>query len=222
MKNLFNFFFSFDKLMKEGLVRGFFWLALINLGLMFFKESLDRINLDWFAAFFGFFEFFVSFLLAIVALRLLCEMAISLFRINDNLSPDGGKSETADIDPVAEARRAAEAAAKRASEVTKTAVDKTSAATKSASDKVSGSKKSSPEKSKPAVVKPVTKPVKSGADITIEPKSTTKKAPAKPRKTRAKTTKSAPKKATSTAAPKKVTLNKDGTPRKKRGPKPKS
>jgi len=77
MKNLFNFFFSFDKLMKEGLVRGFFWLALINLGLMFFKESLGRINLDWFAALFGFFEFFVSFLLAIVALRLICEVAIA-------------------------------------------------------------------------------------------------------------------------------------------------
>ena len=223
MKNLFNFFFSFDKLMKEGLVRGFFWLALINLGLMFFKESLGRINLDWFAALFGFFEFFVSFLLAIVALRLICEVAIALFRINDNLSPDGGKSETADIDPVAEARRAAEAAAKRASEVTKTAVDKTSAATKSATDKVSSSKRVEPSPTskagKPAVVKPVTKPVKPGADITIKPKTTTRRKTSrtKPKKPAAKSRATKPKASVKT----KPTLNKDGTARKKPGPKPK-
>jgi len=132
MSKLINFFFSFDKLMKESLVRAFFWLGLLNTGLLFFAETLDAIKLDWFAAVFEFVGFFAEFLLAIVILRLLAELAIAIFRMNDNLSPDGGKSETANIDPVAEARLAAENAAKRAQSATKSAVDRTSAATKSA------------------------------------------------------------------------------------------
>lgn len=135
MSKLMNFFFSFDKLMKESLVRAFFWLGLLNIGLLFFAETLDAIKLDWFAAVFEFVGFFAEFLLAIVILRLLAELAIAIFRMNDNLSPDGGKSETANIDPVMEARLAAEHAAKRAQEATKSAVDRTSAATKSAASR---------------------------------------------------------------------------------------
>ena len=39
MKNLMNFFFSFDKLMKEKLVIAFFWLALIIAGLNYFSDD---------------------------------------------------------------------------------------------------------------------------------------------------------------------------------------
>lgn len=222
MKNLFNFFFSFDKLMKEGLVRGFFWLALINIGLMFFESTLDAIRLDWFAAVFGFFAFFVQFLLAIVILRLVCELAIALFRINDNLSPDGGKSETADIDPVAEARRAAEQAAKRAGEFSKTAVDKTSAATKSAGEKTKSTFEEVSEKVADAVPGKAKSSAKAtpvsgtqdrtiAPEVTLEPKAPPKTRPTSPKKPAAKK-----------PAEKPVTLNKDGTPRKKRATKPKS
>lgn len=255
MKNLFNFFFSFDKLMKEGLVRAFFWLALINLALRFFAQTLDAIKLDWFAAVFELFEFFVGFLLAVVVLRLIAELAIALFRINDNLSPDGGKSETADIDPVAEARRAAEQAAKRAQDMTKTAVDKTSAATKSASDKarsaahdvgdkVSDAAHDVGDKAK-AVVKPATKtktvqtrttPASANdrtiaPEVTLEPKAAPKRrgrpkgSTNKPKTAAAKkpATKPATKKAPAKKpASKRSALKKDGTPRKKPGPKPKS
>ena len=229
MKNLFNFFFSFDKLMKEGLVRAFFWLGLIYLILWFFADSFAAIKLSWFAAVFEFVQFFAKFLLALVVLRLLSELAIAIFRINDNVSPDGGKSETANIDPVAEARRAAEQAAKRASELSKTAVDRTSAATKSASEKtrdtfsdVSGKVSDAvPSKktlaSKAATTKAnATKTANDMKDRTIAPKKTAtkKKAPAKKQTSKPVTKKTAPK----TTSAKKVTLNKDGTQRKKRAP----
>jgi len=119
MKNLINFFFSFDKLMKEKLVIAFFWLALIIAGLNFFSEALSAIKLGPLAAVIEFILFFGSILLTLVTLRLICELAVALFRINDNLSPDGGKSETANIDPIAEARKAAEAAAVRARDLSK-------------------------------------------------------------------------------------------------------
>jgi len=128
MKNLINFFFSFDKLMKEKLILPFFWLAVIATGLFFSANALDKITFDWLASIVRFFEFFVTIVLVLVFIRLICELAVAIFRINDNLSPDGGKSETANIDPMVEARKIAEAAAEKAREVTKTAGEKTKSA----------------------------------------------------------------------------------------------
>lgn len=273
MKNLFNFFFSFDKLMKEGLVRAFYWLSLIVLSLTFLDALFESIRLGPLADVFSFFNFFAIFLLSFVSLRLIAELAIALFRINDNVSPDGGKSETANIDPVAEARRAAEQAAKRAQDMTKTAVDKTSAATKSASDKarsaahdvsekVSDAAEDMSSKAKSAVgkdtaVKPVAKASGSrtiAPEVTLEPQAPKRRG--RPKGSKNKTSASAKptakksatktKTATSTDAPKRrgrpkgsknkpktpgaakpklqraPGMKKDGTPRKKPGPKPKS
>lgn len=125
MKNLVNFFFSFDKLFKEKLIVPFFWLALIVWGLGFFATALDAVALDPLAGVVKFVNFWASIFLALVTIRIISEIFVAIFRINDNLSPDGGKSESADIDPVAEARRAAEMAAARTREMTKTASDKT-------------------------------------------------------------------------------------------------
>ena len=135
MKNLINFFFSFDKLMKEKLVIAFFWLAIIVFSLAYFSSFLSGIKLGPLAWIVDRINFIGSWLLVIVALRLLCEVAVAVFRINNNLSPDGGKSETADIDPIAEARKAAEAAAIKARDLSKTAGEKASAATKTAVEK---------------------------------------------------------------------------------------
>ena len=226
MSKLINFFFSFDKLMKESLVRAFFWLGLLNIGLLFFAETLDAIKLDWFAAVFEFVGFFAEFLLAVVILRLLAELAIAIFRMNDNLSPDGGKSETANIDPVAEARLAAENAAKRAQSATKSAVDRTSAATKSATGRnktAAKDTKNTPEvKEAPAPkAKPQVKPVKKASTKTASKTASTKKAPAKkaPAKKPA-VKKTASKTATTKTAAKPASgLKQDGTPRKKAEPK---
>ena len=237
MTKLFNFFFSFDKLMKEGLVRAVFWLGLINIGLYFFAESLDAIQLDWFAALFEFVLFFAKILLAVFSLRLAAELAIALFRINDNLSPDGGKSETADIDPVAEARHAAEFAAKRAQEATKTARDRTSAATKSATGR-SKSVAHDLKEDLSSKVKPQVKRVKKSPTtktVDVKAAEVTKAAPKKTSvKKAAVKTASAKKPAAKKAAPKKTPAKKtasnlkrkpgmklDGTPRKKPGPKSK-
>lgn len=206
MSKLINFFFSFDKLMKEGLVRAFFWLGLLNIALRAASEMLDAIKLDWFAALVDFINFFAEVLLAVVVLRLLAELAIALFRINDNLSPDGGKSETADIDPVKEARLAAEQAAKRAQDVTKSAVERTSAATKTATEK---SKTAAQDLG--AKVKPQVKAVPKSA--ATKPAST-KPAAVKSTTPTKKTDKTAPKKtaakktAAKKAAPKKVAVKK--------------
>jgi len=135
MKNLMNFFFSFDKLMKEKLIVPFFWLAIILTALYFSTIFLETIWLGPLAKILNIFTFFVAIVFTLVGIRLLCELMVAIFRINNNLSPDGGKSETADIDPMVEARKAAEAAAIRAREVTKNAGEKASAATKTAVDK---------------------------------------------------------------------------------------
>ncbi len=235
MSKLINFFFSFDKLMKESLVRAFFWLGLLNIGLLFFAETLDAIKLDWFAAVFEFVGFFAEFLLAIVILRLLAELAIAIFRMNDNLSPDGGKSETANIDPVAEARLAAENAAKRAQSATRSAVDRTSAATKSAAGRgktaandakdTLGSKNAATSKTA-TKAKPQVEPVKKARADTASKTAEIKTAAAK--KTTAK--KAAVKKTVSkktesktstakTATKREPGMKLDGTPRKKPGPK---
>lgn len=134
MKNFFNFFFSFDKLLKEKLIIPFFWLAIIVGGLSFFSTALDGIQLDPLAAFVSFINFFASILLALVTIRLLSELAVAIFRINDNLSPDGGTSESANIDIMAETRRAAEAASLRAKEFTHTATERTRTSFEEAKD----------------------------------------------------------------------------------------
>jgi len=149
MKNLINFFFSFDKLMKEKLILPFFWLAVIAWGLDFFATALSTISFEWLAAVVSFVKFFVTILLALVSIRLISELAVAVFRINDNLSPDGGKSETANIDPMAEARKVAETAAERARDAAKVAGEKTKSARETMSSKVStkGSSKADESKS---------------------------------------------------------------------------
>ena len=236
MKNLLNFFFSFDKLFKEKLIVPFFWLAVIVWGLGFFSNVLEKISLGPLASVANFFQGLVSVLFALVLIRLVSEIAVAIFRINDNLSPDGGKSELADIDPVAEARKAAELAAARTREATKTMREnvgemsenvqgKAKAATASVREKADGLKaKTKIEKSAKA---PAAKPV-----IKAAPKPTM----AKPTKAKPAAAKAAPKKRgrpagsknkTSSAktAPKKTTTKKTtskSTPKTagKRGPKP--
>jgi hypothetical protein len=136
MKNLLNFFFSFDKLFKEKLIVPFFWLALIVVGLAFLEEAFRAIKLPPLGAFAGFINFFALLLLSLLAIRIVSELAVALFRINDNLSPDGGKSELADIDPIAEARKAAELAATRTREATRSVSEKASEATKTMRENV--------------------------------------------------------------------------------------
>ena len=235
MKNLINFFFSFDKLMKEKLVIAFFWLALIVAGLNYFSEALSAIKLGPLASIVEFIIFFGSILLTLVTLRLICELAVALFRINDNLSPDGGKSETANIDPIAEARKAAEAAAVRARDLSKTAGEKASAATKTAVDKTksaAGSVKDSVEDTASAAVSK-TKAASSNASKTVKsaapkkrgrPAGSKNKTTAKAAKTPAAKTASAPKKRGRPAGSKnKMTTQKTSSAKaapKKRGPKP--
>lgn len=131
MKNLINFFFSFDKLFKEKLVVPFFWLALIVAGLFFTEKALKLLSLEPLVNAANFIGFFAQLFLALISIRILSEVIVAIFRINDNVSPDGGKSELADIDPVGEARKAAEHAASRTREITKSATDKAISATSS-------------------------------------------------------------------------------------------
>lgn len=131
MKNLINFFFSFDKLFKEKLVVPFFWLALVVAGLFFTEKALKLLSLEPLVSAANFIGFFAQLLLALISIRILSEVIVAIFRINDNVSPDGGKSELADIDPVGEARKAAEQAASRTREITKSATDKAISATSS-------------------------------------------------------------------------------------------
>ena len=222
MKNLINFFFSFDKLMKEKLVLPFFWLAVISIGLFFFETALDAISLGPLAAIVNFFEFFVVILLTLVFLRLMCEVVVAIFRINDNLSPDGGKSETANIDPMAEARKVAEAAAERAREVTKTAGEKTQAATRSARESMNSVRTQSPDVVKPAANDARTKTVKTAPSRQTAPKnpvskpSRAKSQSTKPKTSFAKTPKSKPA-ASRTKTAKSQSATTSGP--KKRGPK---
>jgi len=222
MTNLFNFFLSFDKLMKEKLVKAFYWLALIAILLTFGATVFDTIWLGPLAGILRFIGFFVFLLLSIISLRLICEAAIALFRINDNLSPDGGKGETADVDLIEEARRAAELAAvkardaaKSATEKTKSALDKTKDAAEDFGDKTSNAvnKTSETVKTKTKTAASRVKRNVSGEDVTIAPD---KKADAKKPSTKKPAAKKAP------AKPSGVRLKKDGTPAKKPGPKPKS
>ena len=134
MSNLINFFFSFDKLMKERLVLPLFWLVVIYFGLNQLSEIFDAIGIDFLDGTLDFINLFVGFVAIFVGSRLALELAVAIFRINDNLSPDKGVSETADIDPVAEARRAAEDAARRARLAASNTLDKTQSVTRRAVD----------------------------------------------------------------------------------------
>ena len=212
MKNLIDFFFSFEKLFKEKLIVPFFWLAIIYYGLKYLTQAVSGVHLDPLNFILHPLAWAVKILLTLVSIRIVAELAVALFRINNNLSPDKGKSETANINPIEEARKAAEAAATRAKEVTKSASEKASAATKSAVDKT----------------KTAASSAKGNAALTSKKVTTKKTAP----KTAAK--KAAPKTAAKKTAPKKRgpksgtkakrdaqgrLLKKDGTPRKKPGPK---
>jgi len=128
MKNLLNFFFSFDKLFKEKLVVPFFWLSIIFFGLWFLVLAVDAVRLDPLNWIIVPVSRLVLILLTLIFIRIVSELIVAVFRINDNLSPDKGKSELADIDPMAEARKAAELAAARTRETTKTLGEKASAA----------------------------------------------------------------------------------------------
>ena len=190
---------------------------------------------------------FVKILFTLVSIRIVAELIVAGFRINDNLSPDGGKSELADIDPVAEARKAAELAAARTREATKTMREnvgemsenvhgKAKAATASVREKADGLKaKTKLEKLAEA---PAAKPVIKAAPKPTKAKPAAAKAAPKKRgrpagsKNKTSSAKTAPKKTTSKSTtkrgPKPGTkiprdadgnlLKKDGTPRKKPGP----
>ena len=134
MSNLVHYFSSFDKLMKERLVAPLFWLLVLYLGLVLLSEVFDIIGIDSFDAIIDFVNLFLAFLVVVVAVRVVCELAVAIFRINDNLSPDKGVSSTADIDPVAEARRAAEDAARRARQAADQAMERTQSVTRRAVD----------------------------------------------------------------------------------------
>ena len=189
MSNLVHFFFSFDKLMKEKLVIAFFWLAVIRLSLEFAGRIFGSVGLDPFRWILDFFGFFVMIVMALVGVRLLCEIAIAVFRINDNLSPDGGKSETANVDLVKEAIKAAEEAKQAAEDAAK----KATAATRSAVAR-------KPAAEKPEIVKPVTvstaDKAKTAPEIIVDPKPA-----AKPAATKKAPTKTAPAKKTPAKKP---------------------
>ena len=264
MKNLLNFFFSFDILFKEKLIVPFFWLAIIVWGLGFFESFLAGINLGPIAFVVKIIGNIITILLALVSFRLVSEIAIAIFRINDNLSPDGGKSELVEIDPVEEARKAAELAAARTREATRTVSEKAGEATKSLRENVGEMSGTVQGKAKAASasVREKAGDLKSKASKTVEPKPTPKpktdpkpKKPAavetpkprgrpkgstnKPKTTTAKTTTAKKTTTSKTTASKTTTagkrgpkpgtkiprdkdgnlLKKDGTPRKKPGPK---
>ena len=214
MKDLINFFFSFDKMMKHRLVPTFYWAALIYLAIWFVRSFLKGISLDPLAWVITPLEGLSLMIMAFVGLRVLCELAIAVFHINDNLSPDGGKSDQADIDPLAEARKAAEEATKRAREVTGKAVDKTKSAASNLKDSTSKSGKASSEKADDLagdanqVFEKTTNKVKATAKKAAPKKTTVKKT------TAAKTV--TPKKKTTA---KTTTAKKKTTTRKKPAPK---
>jgi len=242
MSNLLHYFSSFDKLMKEKLVAPLFWGLILLIGLNLLSEVFDTIGFDVLDSIIDFLNLFLTFLVAFVGIRVLCELAVAIFRINDNLSPDHGVSELADIDPVAEARRAAEDAARRARQgfdsalgktqsVTSRAVDSTKATVSKATTKTSEAAHDLGERAEAAAhgvkarVKSTDAP-KAQVARTSPPKART------PRKPSAKaTTSTAPRKRGRPKGSKNKVrvdaktgqrLKADGTPARKPGPKPKA
>lgn len=128
MIKLFKQFFSFEKLMKDRLVKSFFFLGLVVIGLKFFGTIMLAFGMMNHSFFQGLGVLVIALfqpLFLFVGLRLVCELMVALFEINDNLAPDGGKSNTADIDVFETAKDAASKAAHSASTATKSVVDKT-------------------------------------------------------------------------------------------------
>ena len=97
--NLIQYFSSFDKLMKEKLVAPLFWLLVIWVGVNLLSEVFDMIGIEVLDNIIDFLNLFFTFIVAFVAIRVVCELAVAIFRINDNLSPDHGVSETAAAAP---------------------------------------------------------------------------------------------------------------------------
>ncbi len=231
MTKLLQSFFTFEKLMKEKLVVALFWLAIINVSLVFVGLILDHIHLGPLAFLFFMAAFVLGFITFIVAARLVSELAIAIFRINDNVSPDGGRSETSDIDllketlkATEEARKAAEAAAKKASAATLSVVGRGRSSDKD-DDYIMSEGDIDPDKDVIIDAKPSAKqdikpdaPKKPQAETPPAEKPAAKK-PATTKKPASKKTTAA--KAKTSETDPKPKLNKDGTPRKKTGPKPK-
>lgn len=234
---------------KEKLIVPFFWLALIYFGLKFLIEAVDTVQLDpllWIIVpVFG----LVKVLFTLVSVRIVAELIVAGFRINDNLSADGGKSELADIDPIAEARKAAETAAARTREATKTMRENVGEMSENVQDKAKAATASVREKADD--LKSKTGLDKATDETSSAPKVANDKTPAKPAAKKTAARKAAPKKRgrpvgsknkTTSAKPTTSTtggkrgpkpgskaprdadgnlLKKDGTPRKKPGPKKK-
>ncbi len=194
MIDLFKQFFSFKKLMKDRLVASFFYLGLVVIAVTFLSTILASFSLmghSFLAGIAMFIGAFFSILFLFIGLRLACEMMVTLFRINDNLSPDGGKSDTADIDVFGTAKDAATKAAQSASSATKSVVEKTKTKINERKDAheddnypdYEDTTPAKPARKKPTAKKPVKKkttPRKVLAKKSVTAKATTrKKTPAK-------------------------------------------
>ncbi len=128
MLDLFKQFFSFKKLMKDRLVTAFFYLGLVVIVVSFLGTIAAAFALLGFSFGGGIGLLLMAFfkiLFLFIGLRLSCELMVTIFHINNNLSPDGGKSDTATIDVIETTKDAAARAAKNASSATKSMVDKT-------------------------------------------------------------------------------------------------
>ena len=129
MLDLFKQFFSFSKLMKDRLVVAFFFLGLVVIVMSFLGNLMDSFSMMKDGSFWeglkAFFRSFFRILFAFVSLRLFRELMVSVFNIKDSLAPDGGKSDTADIDVFDTAKGAMTKAAKSTSSATKSAYEKT-------------------------------------------------------------------------------------------------
>jgi hypothetical protein len=232
MSNLLHYFSSFDKLMKEKLVAPLFWGLILLIGLNLLSEVFDTIGFDVLDSIIDFLNLFLTFLVAFVGIRVLCELAVAIFRINDNLSPDHGVSELADIDPVAEARRAAEDAARRARQGFDSAFEKTQSVTSRAVDSTRASVSKATSKSS-ELMDDVSEKASAAADSVktrVKADTTPKTVPAAASRPTAKaTTSTAPRKRGRPKGSKNKVrtdpktgqrLKADGTPARKPGPKP--
>ena len=208
-------FFKFDKLMKDRLVAAFFFLGLVVVVATFFATIVLAFRTMDHSFFKGLMILVIAFfkiLFLFVTLRLTAELMVTIFHINDNLSPDGGKSDTAELDVIEAARKAAQQASvatKSAFEKTKTKIaevrdNKDSADDESYPDYEDPTPNKKPAAKKPgAKTKPATKKSGTASKPAAQKKTTAKKTAAKKPAARKTTPKksSAPKKPT--AKPKK-------------------
>ena len=189
MLELFKQFFSFKKLMKDRLVASFFYLGLVVIAATFLstiKIAFALMGHSFGAGLIMLLVALFTILFLFVGLRLACEMMVTLFKINDNLSPDGGKSDTADIDVFGTAKDAAAKAAQSASSATKSVVDKTKTKLNERKDSDDHPDYDDPTPKKPAAKKKPTAKRKPAAKKTTARKTATKKPAAKKTATRKK------------------------------------